>query len=390
MVTLNSCAPQLAKEQFLCPPAQFREAAVPLLANQLLSAVRDANKYQLLGGKKSLAVNLFSEETTGSTVEASKAIVDIIVQESKRKDFSDFTVTELTGSSAQTADYFVNGFIHYGQLSGECNIKSAENFYSVEANVIERKTATVIAKSKVWIQNKAAVSTIPLVEPPTIRNTVNIKEEVATPVGSVISAKSINQLSKLDPILNEAEESSKQGDYTKAVRLFEQAIRVSSDKGEQTRIYNGLYRNLFNLRQMSKAEEIMGKLVAAAANDKSLSFYILFETARSDDAGLAKPDEYAIWIRQIGKYFNRTKECLQIIGHTSITGSPDYNLKLSKERAETIRGLLENYYPEARNKAIPKGEGSNNCKRCAPDDNVAKVDRRVEFKMVKNCANLSH
>lgn len=389
---LSSCATQQIKTPLTCTQ-DFENVAIPsVLAGTLFETVKGGSKFGFLGGKKSFAVNLFPEETTGLAVKTSRHILTIILQKAK-KDYPEFVVTELTKNSAQTADYLIDGFIHHKPLpsplpsdSVNCNSNSTEKFYSVEANVIERKTGAIVAKSRVWIQNKNAVVTTPIVDSPTLINVSKTEKEITKLVGEVVSTRGMSQLVELAPLLNEADKSFEQGSFDTAAKLFEQASRISSGK-EQTRIYSGLYSSLFKLGQKSKAEEVMSKLVAAAASENSLAFHILFETARSDVAGLANPDEYAIWIRQIGKYFNRTKQCLQIVGHTSKTGGRDYDLALSKKRAITIKSLLESYYPEARVKSSPIGMGFDDCKDCAPNDNIAKVDRRVEFKMV-DCANI--
>jgi OOP family OmpA-OmpF porin len=75
---------------------------------------------------------------------------------------------------------------------------------------------------------------------------------------------------------------------------------------------------------------------------------------------------------------------LIVIGHTDRDGSLDYNLILSKKRAETIkRKLLEYGYPESKIKLYYFGE-EKSLKKGSYTEEMKQQDRRVEIKIVKN------
>jgi outer membrane protein OmpA-like peptidoglycan-associated protein len=75
---------------------------------------------------------------------------------------------------------------------------------------------------------------------------------------------------------------------------------------------------------------------------------------------------------------------LIVIGHTDRDGSLDYNLILSKKRAETIkRKLLEYGYPESKIKLYYFGE-EKSLKKGSYTEEMKKMDRRVEIKILKN------
>jgi outer membrane protein OmpA-like peptidoglycan-associated protein len=75
---------------------------------------------------------------------------------------------------------------------------------------------------------------------------------------------------------------------------------------------------------------------------------------------------------------------LIVIGHTDRDGSLDYNLILSKKRAETVkRKLLEYGYPESKIKLYYFGE-EKSLKKGSYTEEMKKMDRRVEIKIVRN------
>lgn len=375
---LSSCSPVKPLPPS-CSPTRFKEIAVPTLANNLFNQVKKMDwrtNVPLVGGnKKSFAVDLFTEETTGTWVKASREILRIVLEQAK-KNFAGFTVDELTTSNSKSVDYFITGVIRYEPL---CNAATGatKKFRSVESSVIERKTGSKVAEYKVWIQDESAVDTTRVEGGP-------VQSELET--DSLTPEETVIVLTELVPLLNEAETASEKGDYDKAVQRFEKASKVKTDQ-KQVRIYNGLYWSYFKLGRRDKAAQAMGKLVKAAAKENSLSFYFLFKPDSYEDFVSDKWEEYDIWIQQIGEHFGQTQECLQIMGHTSKTGTPEHNCILSKNRATTIQSKLRDYYPQVDGKTIPVGRGDSDCKSCAEDDNIATVDRRVEFKIV-NCENL--
>lgn len=385
-IMLSSCSPT-EKPPCSPTPSRFKEVAVPTLANNLFNQVKGDWTKNLLtvgGSKKVFAVDLFAEETTGTTVKASQQILDIILKQAKQ-DFPDFVVNGLTTDNTE-ADYFITGLIRYEPLcNSNATTVTAKKFHSIESSVTEIKTGSRIAEYKVWIQD--TIDLTKLVDIP-VPEGIDLDDRKLE--REIKPEREIEYLTELAPLLNEAELASGKGNYDEAVQSFEKASKVKTDQ-QQVRIYNGLYWSYFKLGKKDKAEEAMSKLVKAAAKENSLNFYFLFETDSAGKLIYKKQEEYDIWIRQIGKYFERTQECLQIIGHTSVTGPDDYNCTLSKERAITIQNELKDYYSQVNKKTIPIGRGEKECRSCADDDNTANVDvdRRVEFRIV-DCKDLNH
>lgn len=80
-----------------------------------------------------------------------------------------------------------------------------------------------------------------------------------------------------------------------------------------------------------------------------------------------------------------TNLCLNVIGHTSRTGTAAYNLALSMKRAEFIKEQMSRVNPAGRSRITAIGKGfEDNVIGNGADDDSDLVDRRVEF-VVRNC-----
>jgi hypothetical protein len=74
---------------------------------------------------------------------------------------------------------------------------------------------------------------------------------------------------------------------------------------------------------------------------------------------------------------------LSIAGHTDSRGDPEVNEKLSQERAEAIRKYIERKGKLTPNRIESFGYGSSKPLKDELTDDDAKVNRRVEFKLIK-------
>jgi outer membrane protein OmpA-like peptidoglycan-associated protein len=77
-----------------------------------------------------------------------------------------------------------------------------------------------------------------------------------------------------------------------------------------------------------------------------------------------------------------------VIGHCSKTGTETYNMRLSLQRAETVRALMQKESAEAVSQTRAVGRGyAENLVGSGTDDERDAIDRRVEFKIVP-CGDL--
>ena len=162
-------------------------------------------------------------------------------------------------------------------------------------------------------------------------------------------------------------------------------VAASRTDGQQLRTFNGIYLSNVRLGRTAAAEEAFGKIVELGLATNNLAVKLLFQPGSSTEfwpvPGLS--GMYPMWLRQIARAAQSSKTCLNIVGHTSRSGSEALNDKLSLSRAETVRRLLE---AEARGLAgqlTATGMGyRSNVVGTGSDDASDAIDRRVEFKVV--------
>jgi hypothetical protein len=185
--------------------------------------------------------------------------------------------------------------------------------------------------------------------------------------------------------LNQAMEAYDAGRYLDALNFYE-AARVTPT-GDQSRTWNGLYLSHMKLRQRGPAETAFGDVVDYGFRNNRLGVKLLFRPSstafapQGDDGGI-----YNMWLRQIASRGARAGACLQVTGHTSASGSPALNQRLSVLRAEYVKTLLEQDSSALRNHVIAAGAGADQPLVGTGADNATDMlDRRVEFKIIPSC-----
>ena len=90
-----------------------------------------------------------------------------------------------------------------------------------------------------------------------------------------------------------------------------------------------------------------------------------------------------MWLRQIAREGTAAKACMNIVGHTSRTGSEQVNDALSLQRAAYIRQRLAAEAPAFAARTQASGMGfRENIVGSGTDNGFDVLDRRVEFKIV--------
>jgi len=135
---------------------------------------------------------------------------------------------------------------------------------------------------------------------------------------------------------------------------------------------------------MAEAEQAFGKVVAYGIAYNQLGVKFLFNPGKTEfwtDPKISGP--YAMWLRQIAKESTSAKACMNIVGHTSRTGSEQTNDALSMARATYIRQRLTSEASALDSRTKPSGMGfRENIVGSGTDNVVDALDRRVEFKIV--------
>jgi hypothetical protein len=169
--------------------------------------------------------------------------------------------------------------------------------------------------------------------------------------------------------------------YQDALALYQSA--AAKPGGEQLRVLNGVYLASWKLRRTSEAEEAFGRVVAFGLSNNNLGVKFLFNPGTTNfwsDPQISGP--YGFWLRQIARQASAAKVCMNVVGHTSLTGSAPYNDRLSMQRAAYIRQRLAREAPELGPRTKASGMGfRENLVGTGTDDARDALDRRVEFKI---------
>ena len=172
--------------------------------------------------------------------------------------------------------------------------------------------------------------------------------------------------------------------YQEALGLYRGALATPA--GEQMRSLNGVYLTNWKLGNVAEAEQAFGKVVALGLATRSLGVKFLFNPGGTDfwsDPKISGP--YTVWLRQIARQAAGANVCMEVVGHTSRTGSETFNDRLSAQRAAFIQKRLEAEAPQLTGKTKASGVGyRENLIGTGTDDASDSLDRRVEFK-INNC-----
>jgi len=202
----------------------------------------------------------------------------------------------------------------------------------------------------------------------------------ATPPGGQADGAYLERVA-VATLINDATHAYNAGQYEQSLSYYQKA--ASTAGGEQLRVLNGIYLDDWKLGRMADAEQAFGKVVAFGIANNNLGVKFLFNPGTTDfwsDPKVSSP--YPMWLRQIARQAAAAKACMNIVGHTSHTGSPALNDRLSEQRAAYIKQRLDAEAPELAARDGASGMGfRENIVGTGTDDARDALDRRVEFKI---------
>jgi len=184
-------------------------------------------------------------------------------------------------------------------------------------------------------------------------------------------------------LVNDGIEAYDEGRYRDALDVYQSALKTPG--GEQLRVLNGIYLANAKLRRGKAAMEAFGKVVDYGLKGDRLAVKFLFKPGSTQfytDRKVRAP--YDAWLGKIAERTSANKGCLEIVGHTSATGIPAINDRLSSLRADYIKDRLEDEDRSLRGRIVATGKGSREMiVGTGRDDTSDALDRRVEFKTAK-------
>jgi outer membrane protein OmpA-like peptidoglycan-associated protein len=281
--------------------------------------------------------------------------------------------------SAQRSNWLMNG-----TLTADVARAGA---YKLTMALSDRATGTVIARgvAPVSDQQLDLAPTRFYAESPSLvrdRAVQGYLDTTEKPVGQKADGVYLAQIPTA-ALLAEAQEAYNSERWDRALELMSTA--AARDDGQQLRTFNGLYMANLKLGRMAEAEAAFGKIAVLGLATSNLAVKILFLPGATEFLGEAAT--YAMWLRQIAKATQAAELCLNIVGHTSKTGTEAGNRSLSLRRAQAMRDrLVREVSALGRNQRLrTEGRGWDEAiVGSGTDDLRDALDRRVEFK-VTNC-----
>jgi len=155
---------------------------------------------------------------------------------------------------------------------------------------------------------------------------------------------------------------------------------------DQLRVLSGIYISAMKLGKTQEAQKAFDDIVRFGLANRRLGVMFLFNpggTVFWSDPAVSGP--YGMWLREIARLSTEAKVCMNVVGHTSRTGSQAFNDTLSLDRANTVRQRLGSESAPLLERTKASGRGfRENLVGSGTDNAVDALDRRVEF-LIADC-----
>ena len=323
-------------------------------------------------------VDAASGQQTGATHLLEQRVADRL-----RSNYSQFDVMPFQVANLSKAQYLLTGTMTRVASSQP----GAPQVFQINLALTDLKGGTVVAQASSRARDEG-LDTSPT---PYYRDSpILVKDKV---VDGYISTSQTPPGRPADPVyfervatatvISEATLAYNNESYEDALTLYRNAAATPS--GEQLRVLNGIYLASWKLGRANEAEEAFGKVVALGLSSNNLGVKFLFNPGTTNfwsDPQVSGP--YGLWLRQIARQAVVAKVCMNVVGHTSLTGSQAYNDRLSQQRAAYIKKRLDTEAPELASRTRSSGMGFREpIVGTGTDDARDALDRRVEFKITE-------
>jgi outer membrane protein OmpA-like peptidoglycan-associated protein len=330
--------------------------------------------------KKSVVLDPMLDSTTGQQTAATVLLENRVSERLATQYEEAFEILPFRAASLSRAQYLLTGTMTRAPAD------RSKRGLLINLALTDLKTGQVVAQASAIAKDEGLDNT-PLAyyrDSPVLVKDKVIDGYVATSAtapGQKADAYYMERIAAAT-VINEATTLYNQERYQEALGQYRSALATPA--GEQMRALNGIYLTNAKLGRTAEAEQAFGRVVAFGIASNQLGVKFLFNPGSTDFWSDPKVSgAYQMWLRQIAKESTAAKACMNIIGHTSHTGSEQTNDALSLQRASFIRQRLatESSALGARTKVSGMGFREN-IVGSGTDNAVDALDRRVEFKIV--------
>ena len=354
------------------------DQAVDVATDNLVKQTQNLPAFLAKLAKRGVVVDPMLDGSAGQQTVATR-LLEQRVGDRMKNNYAVFDMLPFDVASLAKAQYLLTGTMTRDQAS-------KAGVYVLNLAITDLKTGNVVAQSSARARDDG-LDTSPT---PYYRDSpILVKDAVVdgyirtceTPPGKPADPAYFQRVSTAT-LISDATADYDTEHYSEALGKYQNALTTPS--GEQIRVFNGIYLSNWKLGKVAEAEQAFSKVVAFGIANNSLGVKFLFNpnsTVFWSDPKVSGP--YDLWLRQIARQAASAKVCMDVVGHTSHTGSEPYNDKLSLNRASFIKQRLDTESKELAARTRPQGMGfRQNIVGTGTDDVRDALDRRVEFKIV--------
>jgi hypothetical protein len=360
---------------------RFDEAVIVATNGLVAQLARRADPAVKPDAKRSVVIDPMVEATSGQQTAATR-LLEQRVADQLRGSAAQLDVVPFQTANLSQAQYLLTGTM----TRMESSQAGAVQVFQIDLALTGLKDGMVVAQSSARARDEG-VDTNPT---PYYRDSpIVVKDKV---VDGYIATSQTPPGRPADPVyfervatattISDATLAYNSDNYQDALVLYQTA--AVKPGGEQLRVLNGIYLASWKLGRAKEAEEAFGKVVAFGFSGNNLGVKFLFNPGTTNfwsDPQVSGP--YGFWLRQIARQAVVAKVCMNVIGHTSKTGSQAYNDRLSLQRAAYIKRRLDTEAPELAARTRASGMGfRETIVGTGTDDARDALDRRVVFKIV--------
>jgi len=381
LVIAGCAAPQATQLGTELPFEQAVAQATDGLAAQTQKLPAFLARVESRLNKRGVVLDPMLEATTGQQTAATILLEKQVVAR-LTTNFDQFEILPFQSANLNRAQYLLTGTMTRVANDGSARKRPLQ----INLALTDLKSGTVVAQASAVARDEGLDHT-PLAyyrdSPVLVKDKVieGYARTSATPPGQRGDPFYLERIAAAT-LINEATTLYNQERYVEALGQYRSALAMPT--GEQLRILNGIYLTSAKLGRTQEAEQAFGRVVALGIAYNELGVKFLFNPGSTDfwsDARVSAP--YPMWLRQIARESTSARVCMNIVGHTSKTGSESVNDALSLQRANTIRQRLAGEAAPLAAKTRTSGMGfRENIIGSGTDNAVDALDRRVEFKIV--------
>jgi outer membrane protein OmpA-like peptidoglycan-associated protein len=382
IAAFSGCAaPQATRLSDELPFEQAVDQATDGLAAQTQKLPAFLAKVESKLAKRGVVLDPMLDATTGQQTAATVRL-ESRVSERLTTKFNQFEILPFQSANLSRAQYLLTGTMTRVENGGAARKRALR----INLALTDLKSGTVVAQASALARDEGLDHT-PLAyyrdSPVLVKDQVieGYARTSATPPGQRGDAFYLDRIAAAT-LINEATTLYNQERYVEALGQYRSALATPT--GEQLRILNGIYLTNAKLGRNAEAEQAFGRVVALGIAYNQLGVKFLFNPGSTEfwsDPKVSGP--YTMWLRQIAKESTTARACMDIVGHTSKTGSEQANDALSLQRSNFIRQRLTAEAPVLGARTKTSGMGfRQNIVGSGTDNAVDALDRRVEFKII--------